>query len=273
MDRLIFSRGSPNSLYVAVDTYANIVANYTGASWSGCTAFASDLKAPLWHNGSRWCLDSAYTSLYASPIGFIYFGCSGATATQSGNTVTVSQTAHGLTSDYNGYSINLYQLSGSFAGTNGWYTEFNYINANTFSCVSTVSNTVSVPESLTSNTAETFAPDLFIVPQGLMQNGMSLSSLLNWRCKSNGNTKTNKFYFCGLVIGTTTGTTFTSITGANANSILFLYPDQDKFFVPGVSTAAETLTNRKFTNSVQLANGGDWAVFIPRSIYAFEGRL
>lgn len=70
VDRPIFSRGSPNSLYVAVDTWANILSNYAAATYpEGAKAFATDLNREVVIAGAAWTLVGNKTTTLSSSSG------------------------------------------------------------------------------------------------------------------------------------------------------------------------------------------------------------
>lgn len=97
----------------------------------------------------------------------IVVGGSGATYSQTGTTVTVTWTAHGMTASLNGASVNLTQSTGALL--TGWFSNFSYVDANTFTCVSAVSQSTS--GNLGSNTAKTTCLSLSIPANSLGPNG------------------------------------------------------------------------------------------------------
>jgi len=73
-----------------------------------------------------------------------------ATYSQTLTTVTVTQTGHLMSARLNGANVYLTVSTGNL--TNGWYTNFTYVDANTFTCTSTVSQSTS--GNLAANTAQ-----------------------------------------------------------------------------------------------------------------------
>ncbi|MDD4242879.1 MAG: hypothetical protein PHG08_01070 [Bacilli bacterium] len=65
-----------------------------------------------------------------------------ATYSQSETTITVSSTAHNIPATIQD-GKDIYLVIGSGAAVSGWFTNFTYIDANTFSCTSSVSQTTS----------------------------------------------------------------------------------------------------------------------------------
>lgn len=103
------------------DTYPN-----TEFCWSGTMWLATNNRFRVAGNGLRR----------------IVIGGTGATYSQTGTTVTVTLTGHGFTAaDDNGASIYLTQSTGALL--TGWFTNFTYVDANTFTVTSTVSQSTS----------------------------------------------------------------------------------------------------------------------------------
>lgn len=117
-------------------------------------------------NGSQW---------FARPIilqsvGKAYMvpslaAANAATYTQSGTTITVTSTSHTLTNARDGADVYLAIADG--LATAGWYSNFTYVNANSFTCTSTISQTTS--GTVNSNTsATTITPLSYVLPGGSM---------------------------------------------------------------------------------------------------------
>jgi hypothetical protein len=89
-----------------------------------------------------------------------------ATYSQTGTLITVNNgVAHNIPSDFNGQ--NVYLVIGSGLATTGQFGNFQLTGPNTFTCVSTVSQTTS--GAVNSNTAETTIPDsMFTLPAGVL---------------------------------------------------------------------------------------------------------
>lgn len=261
MDRPIFSRGSPNSLYVAVDTYANIISGYNATTYAGCEATATDLGksgVKVKAYGGKWVLEgSKYTQIYNNNtlLGYININPSGATYSQSGAAVTITWTSHGLTAAlHNGHSIYLAPSSGS--ATAGWYTNVQVIDANTIQCTSSAS--LSTSGNLGGNTSETFAPDFMTVNDDLIRTGtVTAPTFLNF-AKNNANSKTFKMYLGGIQIASTAMTTgiSTSLSGTA------WWCSETEFFIQG-SAARNAAANKKWQGSLTLSSSNDWIMLIP----------
>jgi hypothetical protein len=120
----------------------------------------------------------------------IVHGLNGATYSQSGVTVTVSLTGHLMTAALNGAEIYLAQSTGALLS--GWFTNFTYVNANSFTCTSTVSQTTS--GNLGTNTAETTVASHTLAPAELGLNGMVAIDAMY----ANNNSANNKTVACYL---------------------------------------------------------------------------
>lgn len=79
-----------------------------------------------------------------------------ATYSQTGTTVTVTSTGHNMTDSQNGKKV--YLNIGSGLAADGWYSNFTYVDANTFICTSSVSQTTS--GTVNTNTDEIIITDL-----------------------------------------------------------------------------------------------------------------
>jgi len=89
-----------------------------------------------------------------------------ATYSQSGTDVTVTAVAHNIpnSTSLNGGNVWLSPLTGTAA--EGWYTNFQYVSANSFTCVSAASLTTS--GTLTTQTGVTRIATMFTIPGGLL---------------------------------------------------------------------------------------------------------
>src|SRR6478735_5609631 len=105
-------KGSPSTLYVATDTYANIVANYPAAGLPARTqAWASDLRCAVRVNDAQtlWRPVPHVLEFGSSDM---YLGFGGLTYTWSraaSGIITITAAAHGLLADYNGATVHLTQ--------------------------------------------------------------------------------------------------------------------------------------------------------------------
>ena len=158
---------------------------------SGLEVWCSDLKCNFYSDGTKWIAASPST-LINQATGWIVpslAASNAATYTQTGTTISVNNgTAHNIPNTENGSSI--YLVIGSGLATSGWFTNFTYVDANNFTCTSTVSQSTS--GTVNSNTAETTITPLSVtVPGGLLGvNGKVLTDFLS----THSNTAANKNY-------------------------------------------------------------------------------
>lgn len=254
------------------DTYGTLASTYGSATYSGCTVLATDhgtvgVEYVITSTGLlRPKEASAYQITFATlTSGEIFFGGSAATYSQSGTLVTVTQASHGITAELNGASIYLTQSTGAL--TSGWYTNFTYIGSNSFSCVSSVSQTTS--GNLGANTAETMSQWSYQYPATLIKRDDLLTQSFIYRSKNSANTKTFRNYYSGQLITAPSLTTNTTWTAATTTGVQMV--TDTTFIVNGQTTAITTDTNRTYTASVQLANAADWAYRSQQGVY-FTGR-
>jgi hypothetical protein len=110
-----------------------------------------------------------------------------ATYSQTGNTVTVTSTAHHIPATvHNGKSV--YLAIGSGAAVTGWFANFQYVDANTFTCQSSVSQSTS--GTVNTNLAETTIADLTVtLPGGSMSAAGFLADTVKISVYSSANNK------------------------------------------------------------------------------------
>lgn len=95
----------------------------------------------IW-NGTRFNSPAGRFRLWGSGLERILHGCNGGTYSQSGNTVTITLTGHTFTAALdNGAWFHVTPSSGTLA--TGWLTDLTYVDANTFTCQSSVPATTS----------------------------------------------------------------------------------------------------------------------------------
>jgi len=178
---------------------------------------------------------------------------------QVGNLVTVTHTAHGMTADLNGGEIFLFQGTGALLSA--WFTEFTYVDANNYTCVSSISQTTS--GNLGNNTAETVLPATYTVPSTMIESGVTMQ-LVYIRKYLGTFTKTIRTYFNSILIDALAQTTAT--TWGNTNSASQTFVSNTKYFSNGVSTNLETLTTPAYTSSVQCSDARTWIALFPAYI-------
>lgn len=144
-----------------------------------------------------------------------------ATYSQTGTTVTVTSTGHNIPATiYNGRSV--YLVIGSGLAVTGWFTNFQRVDANSFTCVSTVSQSTS--GAVNTNLAETTITDLTVTLPGgsLGLNGVLRDSFKAVVFNSANNKTISKKYggssYCSFILTTTTAT-YPVVTLENKNSL------------------------------------------------------
>lgn len=141
----------------------------------------------------------------------------GATYSQSGNTVTVTATGHGLPTNKNGYR---FFWPGSVAIAAGWYEGFEYVDANTFTFINPASQAVPAGTALTAALpylSPVQGPTLTL-PGGsvgatgglslrLVRSGDSLSAGKYWR-----------LYVAGVLVNSALATTSSTMSVASVSA-------------------------------------------------------
>ena len=259
--------------YVAIDTWANILANHPATNYhAGAKCLVTDVgPSPgtemrvsdelLWRS-------SAFSSpLWSSDVmrGYINFGGSSSTYSQTGTVVTVTQSAgHGLTADFNGDYVYLTQSTGALV--TGWFSGFTYISSTTYSCVSTISQSTS--GNLGTSTGEVTIPWSYTIPTGFPK-AFDVSALQYLHvAKSSANNKTAKHTFNGLAIYTGAGPVLTTSSLTNQVSAgQQIFSSDSTFFTPGVSgVVAQAVGNLTYAITSTLANSADWHRIVPQVV-------
>ena len=204
---------------IATSTY-NIDCSSNGVEWfsRGSSALLSDRPSAAsfgkgeWFvsdvglGGSKWQSDGVnWTAL--SPITMLQkakgwlipslASANAATYSQTGTTITVTSAGHGIpATTYNGVSVYLSISSG--LATAGWFTNFQYVDANSFTCESTVSQATS--GAVNTNIAETTITDLTVtIPGGVMGINGQLEDITLISCTGSANNKRIKTLLGGQV--------------------------------------------------------------------------
>lgn len=264
--QVLVSRGEVNSSstgdgFVARDTYLNIVTNYPPANYVGKQAFATDLGsqgrgAPVVSNGLNWRRLFSQAD-FAGTLKHLIIGGLNATYSQTGTTVTVTWASHGLSAyEFNGASVYLVQNTGSLSS--GWFTDFTYVDADTFTVTSVVSQTTS--GNLGTNTAETDIPVGFTFPAttGFVEVGDLLSFSGLFRHKNSITNKTAKLYLGSILVSTSTQTTSNNWVNVGSPNIMPI--GAGNYILVGGTQITPINTTAKAT--VQLSNSAAWAAFI-----------
>ena len=181
---------------------------------SGLTSAQLAALAGLYIGGTTY---YPLASIPATNIPMIVIGGSGATYSQTATTVTVTWASHGMTAALNGASVHLTQSTGSLL--TGWFTNFTYVDANSFTCTSGVSQSTS--GNLGTNTAKTACLSVAIPAGALGPNGKVMTHA-TWVIKNSATNKEPTIDFGTLqlwITGITTSNVFTSLVSvANCNS-------------------------------------------------------
>lgn len=243
--------------YIANDTLANIVAGFSGPAYINKQAWANDLGprgTAIIYNGTDWRVNGPQLHVLLSLLKFLVLGLSGATYSQTGTTVTVTWTAHGLTNEFDGASVYLVGSTGALVS--GTFTNFVYVDANTFTCTSAISQSTS--GNLGTNTSETFSPVQATFPSitGYFKAGDSIALAGFRRAKNSGNNKTFKVYQCGANTASDVMTTQTTWQSLTAGNVTLLNDAATQGMAAG--NAILTLTDRLARVSCTLANSTDW---------------
>jgi len=181
------------------------------------------------------------------------------TYSQTGTTVTITHTAHGMTTDFNGGEIYLTQSTGALLS--GWFTNWTYVDVDTYTCVSTVSQSTS--GNLGTNTAETVFPYSYTVPTSLLSTMVVMFQSQHRKVLTTG-TKTMRSYFDSILSTTTSVTTATQWAFINTSNVVFV--SNTMYYVSAVFNALQALTSPVFTQSVQLSIATTWAASSPDSV-------
>jgi len=202
--------------YYMIDTYANIVA--AAAPPTNAIAKATDIGpygADVQWNGTTWvptCTNAIPLSFAQTPSLFI--SPTGATYSQTGTLVTVTWTGKAPPAGTcNGAAVYLTVSTG--AAASGFFTNYTYVDANTFTCVSSVSQTTS--GNLASNaTVETYGYNSVTMPSWT-KDGIHAVMTYFVTGTNSANNKTTKTYYGGVLsqaasVLTTTVAGFITIT-------------------------------------------------------------
>lgn len=154
------------------------------------------------YSGTRFRSPTGEMTLKVNGATKIFFRGGSATYTRAAKVVTVTQTGHGFTAaHHNGATIYLTQNAGDLV--TGWFDEFTYVDANTFTCVDR-----GVGGTVTSNNLGTIATGVDIAVDGyttpikmkLMGPDGSLVCRTKGSCTNNATVKNIKVKFGGQEI-------------------------------------------------------------------------
>jgi len=115
-----------------------------------------------------------------------------ATYTQTANTITVTSTGHNITAVQNGKSV--YLVIGSGLATTGWFSNFTYVDANTFTCTSTISQSTSGAVNTNTSITTINATDYILRGNSIGKNGaFEVRTLASMFGSTNAKTITSVF--------------------------------------------------------------------------------
>jgi len=132
---IIKTRNPPNFTWATLPS----AANYVGYARVSDVGIVGTL---FYSNGTYWGCDPI--TIVKKGIGWIVPSLitgDAATYSQTGTTITVTSTAHTITAAVDG--CNVYLVSGTGSLVTGWFTNFIYVDANSFTCTSTISQSIS----------------------------------------------------------------------------------------------------------------------------------
>lgn len=247
--------------YIAIDTYDNVVANYPASNFENKVALASGITADYTEvvaKNGKWITRDTLINIPCLQVGYLLIGGSGGTYSQVGNLVTVTWTAHGITSMFNGASAHLTISTGS--ALTGFYSDFTYVDANTFTVVSSVSQTTS--GNLGANTTETFLPTQYTFHPDLLYSGVITIPIAIYTGVNSSVTKTFKTYFGGQSIANAQTLGVTTSFGVYSPSSQYLQSDTTFFSVAGPASLL-TLVDTTYKFSMQVSSATGWAYYSP----------
>lgn len=165
-----------------------------------------------------------------------------ATYSQVGTLITVSSTAHSIPATiHNGKKVYLDAATGTLV--DGWFDNFTYVDANTFTCQSSISQTISGTLTTKTGVAVIISDLTCTIPAGSMgPNGKIKFSYLASHLNSAG-TKVSAILFGGQTVHSssqsTTATLFTAEKYIwNRNSLALQVIAPTAVITPGTSTSA-----------------------------------
>ncbi len=249
---------------VLVDTYANVTA-LSASTYDGMTVFATDYGKSglrLRATGGLWVIDSPALA-QVLPNGItskhLIIGGSGCTWSQTGTTITVTYASHTLTAALaNGANVHLTQgtLSTGSNITTGWFTNFTYINANSFSVTSSVSQ--SGTGSLGSNTSVTSAADFLTIPaQPIRAGSVTQPAVLSFAF----NSANNKVIRTSIGTVQVTSQSYSASLSSSLSTSVY-WSASNRFFING-DLSEKSPSDMVWRASGQLANAAEWVMLVP----------
>lgn len=253
------------------DTFANCNA-YNMATYDGCTFRCTDIGAGGYDFVATggylrpknttstaiqiWGADFTQFATYA----YLLVAGNGGTYAQAGTTITVTLTAHGISSDLNGSNCHL--TIGTGLALTGWFTNFAYVDANTFTVTSSVSQSTS--GNLAANISNTRIPWTYTFQSGLIKKKDSIALAGYNRAKATAGTKTIRYNYSGVQRAASSITNSDVFTASGPPSQIFVGGD-NLFLTTGGATLV-TDTDRTYSVDLQCSTNTDWVWFFPNAI-------
>lgn len=228
-------------------------------------------------DGKQWYGGAAVT-LGQGAAGWILHAMQAANAstyTQAGTLVTVTSTGHNMAAATNN-GRNIYLGISTGTATTGWFSNFTYVDANTFTCTAPDSKTTS--GAVLSNTAETTIISV-PVPAGMMGLNGSIRVSAVYQNNNSAGAKSHKIKLGGTQFVSTSATTTVTYTHigrsiTNRNSLSSQVSQNVSTTGGGgssasapVTAAIDTSVDTTVTLTLQLAAASDW---VSLDSYIFE---
>lgn len=252
--------------------------------------FISDvgIYGSLWvSNGSTWAPTGPIV-LHNTYYGIIFpslVAANAATYSQSGTTLTCTSTAHNIPSaGTSGKSVYLTPGTPSTGAqlATGLYTNFTYVDANTFTCTSTVSQTGTGP--LNTQTSAIVTPGVSVtVPGNLLGLNGFLDATTTHMCNASAGTKRFSFLYDTLVfknpIVSSSNIAFQDthrVQNVNSAAKQIAYPPGGVGFTGGSTIALSTGTidstvNKLITGTLTLGSASDYITLEHLTIISYPG--
>jgi hypothetical protein len=225
----------------------------------GFIYYDTSLSLPVWSDGvSIWSpLISALSVFNKNDTGYIVPSLAAANAStysQTGTTITVTNgggtpVAHNIASGVGGVGYKIYLVFGSGAAVTGWYDNFTYVDANTFTCTSATSQSTSgIVNTNTSKVVVT--PLLKTIPANTLGTTGKVRFAWNYSCNNSAGTKIMAIELAGTNVSSQSVTT---VTFGNKATEIFAVRNNVGRIVPagggslGISTSVDTTLGPNLT--------------------------
>lgn len=194
----------------------------------------------MYPDGNNLNTRKLYNSIKTGAIVHSFDAANASTYDQVGNTVTVVCPAgHLMTAAINnGASIYLAAATGSFVAE--WCTNLIYVNPTTFTCTSSVSQTVSGTLATNVSGVTYYTPYQYTLPANILRVGSSLLHTIMYEHNNSAASKGMRAYIDSTAIG---GLSVTTSVSARYSGILVNYAENKQKFNGPNSSPAGTLAN------------------------------